>query len=70
MEEMKTIIDFLKKISTQNNAVLNSCQEDKLMQDVEYENLYQAYWISDFRLKNIIALLEAVEKELISSQKT
>ncbi len=66
MEELKTIIELLKKIRAKNNVVFNSCQDEKLMQDIEYGNLYQEYWTADFRLKNVIGLLEAVEKELFS----
>ncbi|HEX2926964.1 MAG TPA: hypothetical protein VHP38_12040 [Ruminiclostridium sp.] len=69
MEEMKTIIELLKKIRAKNSTVFSSCGDDKLMQDVEYENLYQEYWTSDFKLKNVIGLLEALEKELISNRK-
>ncbi len=70
MEELKTIIELLKKIRTKNNVVFNSCQDEKLMQDIEYGNLYQEYWTADFRLKNVIGLLEAVEKELINYRRT
>ncbi len=70
MEELKTIIELLKKIRAKNNVVFNSCQDEKLMQDIEYGNLYQEYWTSDFRLKNVIGLLEAVEKELINDKRT
>ncbi|WP_024833714.1 hypothetical protein [Ruminiclostridium josui] len=70
MEELKTIIELLKKIRAKNNVVFNSCQDEKLMQDIEYGNLYQEYWTADFRLKNVIGLLEAVEKELINYRRT
>ncbi|EPR11636.1 hypothetical protein [Ruminiclostridium papyrosolvens] len=70
MEELKTIIELLKKIRAKNNVVFNSCQDEKLMQDIEYGNLYQEYWTADFRLKNVIGLLEAVEKELINDKRT
>lgn len=69
MEELKSIIEILKKINLKNSSVFDSCKEDKLKQDIEYVNLYQAYWTTDFRLKNVIGLLEAVEKELAGSQK-
>jgi len=70
MEELKTIIELLKKIRAKNNVVFNSCQDEKLMQDIEYGNLYQEYWTANFRLKNVIGLLEAVEKELINYRRT
>ncbi|AEY65516.1 hypothetical protein [Clostridium sp. BNL1100] len=69
MEELKTIIELLKKIRAKNSVVFNSCQDEKLMQDIEYGNLYQEYWTADFRLKNVIGLLEAVEKELINDKR-
>lgn len=69
MEEMKTIIELLKKIRAKNSTVFSSCEDDKLMQDVEFGNLYQEYWTADFRLKNVIGLLEALEKEIATSRK-
>ncbi len=64
MDQFKTVIDMLKKINARNGSVLDSCKEEKLRQDIDYENLFQEYWASDLRLKNAILLLEAVEKEL------
>ncbi len=69
MEQIKSIIDLLKKINSKNTAVLDSCSDDKLQQDMEYENLYQALWLADFKLKNAIGLLEAVERELAGCRK-
>lgn len=69
MEEMRIIIEHLKKIRTENSAAFNSCADDKLMRDVEYENLYQEYWTCDYRLKNVIALLEVLEEEFTSNKK-
>lgn len=64
MEQFKTVIDMLKKINARSSSVFDSCKEEKLRQDIDYENLFQEYWASDLRLKNAILLLEAVEKEI------
>ncbi len=69
MEQLKTVIEMLKKINSKNSSVLDCCKEEKLQQDIEYEHLFQAYWTADLRIKNIIVLLEAVEKELASVKK-
>lgn len=69
MEELSSIIELLKKIREKNGTTLNLCPEGKLLNDTEYGNLYQAYWTSDFKLKNLIVLLEVVEKNLSSEQK-
>ncbi len=64
MEQLKSVIDMLKKVNSKNCSVLDSCKEDKLQQDMEYEYLFKEYWTADLRIKNIIILLEAIEKEL------
>lgn len=64
MEQLKSVIDMLKKVNAKNSSVLDSCKEDKLQQDIEYEYLFKEYWTADLRIKNIIVLLEAIEKEL------
>ncbi len=64
MEQLKSVIDMLKKVNSKNSSVLDSCKEDKLQQDMEYEYLFKEYWTADLRIKNIIILLEAIEKEL------
>lgn len=69
MEELSSIIELLKKIREKNGTTLNLCPEGKLLNDVEYGNLYQAYWTSDFKLKNLIVLLEVINKNLSSEKK-
>ncbi len=64
MEQLKSVIDMLKKVNLKNSSVLDSCKEDKLQQDMDYENLFKEFWTADLRIKNIIILLEAIEKEL------
>ncbi len=64
MEEIKTIIELLDKIRAANNKVFNSCPEERLLKDIEYGNLYQAFWMSDFRIKNGIELLKVVERNM------
>lgn len=68
MEELNSIIELLKKIRLKNSTTLNLCPEGKLLNDVEYGNLYQAFWTSDFKLKNLIVLLEVIDKNLSSEQ--
>ena len=68
MEEIKTIKDLLEKIRTKNSAIFNLCPEEKILQDTDYGYLYQAFWMADFRLKNVIGLLEVVEKNMSSEQ--
>lgn len=65
MEEIKTILELLEKIRTVNNKTFNSCPEEKLLKDIAYGNLYQAFWLSDYRLKNVIELLKSVDKNAI-----
>jgi len=64
MEQLKSVIDMLKKVNAKNSSVLDSCNEEKLQQDMDYEYLFKEYWTADHRIKNIIVLLEAIEKEL------
>jgi hypothetical protein len=68
MEEIKTILELLEKIRTSNNKTFNSCPDEKLLKDIEYGSLYQAFWQADFRLKNVIELLKAVEKKSLCRQ--
>jgi hypothetical protein len=69
MEELSSIISLLKKIREKNNIEFNLCPEGKLLNDTEYGKLFQAYWTSDFKLKNLIALLEVIEKNSIPVSK-
>ena len=69
MDKLKTIIDMLGKIRANNEDIFNTCVEEKLLRDAEYEKLYRAFWKADFRLKNVISLLDAVEKDLNSEIK-
>lgn len=62
MEEIKSVIEFLEKIRTANVKTFDSCPEEKLLRDTDYNNLYQAFWLADFRLKNVISLLKCVEE--------
>lgn len=64
MEQLKSVIEMLKKINSKNNSVLDSCKEEKLQKDMEYENLFQSYWSSNLRVSNVVVLLEAIDKEL------
>ncbi len=64
MEQLRSVIEMLKKINSKNSSVLDSCKEEKLQKDIEYENLFQSYWSSNLRVSNIVVLLEAIEKEL------
>jgi len=57
MDKIKTIIELLEKIRISNKKTFDSCPNEKLLNDTEYGELYQAYWQSDFRVKNIIDLL-------------
>lgn len=67
--ELKSVIDLLKKVREQNGIALNSCPEDKLLCDAEYGKLFQSLWTSDFKLKNLIILLEVIDKSLIAEPK-
>lgn len=69
MEELASVILLLKKIREKNSSEFNSCPEAKLLNDVEYGNLYQAYWTSDFKLKNLIVLLEVINQTLSTEKK-
>jgi hypothetical protein len=69
MEELASVILLLKKIREKNALTFNSCPESKLLNDVEYGNLYQAYWTFDFKLKNLVVLLEVINKNLSTEQK-
>ncbi|MDF2986032.1 MAG: hypothetical protein K0R50_1542 [Eubacterium sp.] len=64
MEQLKSVIEMLKKINSKNSSVLDSCMEEKLQKDMEYENLFQAYWSANLRISNVVVLLEAIDKEL------
>ncbi|EMS70805.1 hypothetical protein [Ruminiclostridium cellobioparum] len=64
MEQLRSVIEMLKKINSKNSSVLDSCKEEKLQKDIEYENLFQSYWSSNLRVSNVVVLLEAIEKEL------
>ncbi|MFZ5986687.1 MAG: hypothetical protein ACOYWZ_06120 [Bacillota bacterium] len=64
MEEIKKIIDLLEKIRVSNKKTFNSCPDEKLLKDTDYGMLYQALWQADFRLKNIIDLLRAVDSSV------
>ena len=64
MEQLKSVIEMLKKINSKNNSILDSCKEEKLQKDMEYENLFQSYWSSNLRVSNVVVLLEAIDKEL------
>ena len=65
MDEIKTIIELLEKVRGANNKTFNSCSEEKLLTDTEYGNLYHAFWLSDFRLRNVVELLKSVDKNLM-----
>ncbi len=62
MEEIKSTAEQLEKIRTANAKTLDSCPEEKLLRDTDYSNLYQALWMADFKLKNIINLLKRTEE--------
>lgn len=67
--ELKSVIDLLKKVREQNGIALNACPEDKLLCDPEYGKLFQSLWTSDFKLKNLIILLEVIDKSIKSELK-
>ena len=62
--ELNSVIELLKKVREQNSRALNECPEDKLLCDAEYGRLFQSLWTSDFKLKNLIILLEVIDKSL------
>ncbi len=62
MKDIKTIIDFLEKIRAANVKVFDSYSDEKLMMNTDCNNLYQAFWQADFKLKNVISLLKCVEE--------
>ncbi len=67
--ELNSVIELLKKVRVQNGIALNECPEDKLLCDAEYGRLFQGLWTSDFKLKNLIILLEVIDKSLKTEAK-
>ncbi len=63
MEEIKTIIEMLDKIRASDNKTFNNCPENKLLHDLEYGQLYQAFWQADVRIGNVIKLLKAIDTD-------
>lgn len=56
-------IDLLKNVYKKNLSVLNSQNSDLLEKSDEFTKLYQNYWISNERLKNIIEAIDILNSK-------
>lgn len=53
--------NLLEKIHNQNEILLSNIQYEK--KDLDYQNLYKAFWICNLRIKNSIDYLEMIKPE-------
>ncbi|GIO40340.1 hypothetical protein [Paenibacillus apis] len=61
MDYQNKILDILKNAYDLNTQVLQS-QNKELLKDQNFADLFEAFWISNIKLKNIIDLIEITNK--------
>lgn len=61
MEEIKTVIEILERVKMFNEKMLDACSEEKLLNDMKYGELFQAFWQSNIRICNVIRLLTSIK---------